>query len=65
MKSLGSRDRLNKANEFIDNTNIYMPEYDDTLVRKLIRNVIAVSESKIEICFQNGVVVEENVSFIH
>ena len=35
-----------------------MSEYDDTLVRKLIRNVFAVSESMIEICFQNGVVIE-------
>ena len=49
----------------MNNTNIYMTEYDDALVRKLIRNVIAISESKIEICFQNGGVVEENVSFIH
>ena len=65
IKSLGGREKLNKADEFIDNTNIYMSEYDDTLVRKLIRNIIAVSDSKIEICFQNGVVVEENVSFIH
>lgn len=65
IKSLGGRDKLSKADEFIDNTNIYMSEYYDTLVRKLIRNVIAVSESKIEICFYNGVVVEENVSFIH
>ena len=65
IKSLGGREKLNKADEFIDNTNIYMSEYDDTLVRKLIRNIIAVSDSKIEICFQNGVVVEENISFIH
>ena len=65
IKSLGGRDKLNNAQEFMDNTNIYMSEYDDTLVRKLIRNIIAVSDSKIEICFQNGVVVEENISFIH
>ena len=61
IKSLGGRDKLNKADEFIDNTNIYMSEYDDTLVRRLIRNVFAVSESKIEIYFQNGVVVEEMI----
>ena len=65
IKSLGGRDKLSKADEFMDNTNIYMSEYDDNLVRKLIMNVIAVSKSKIEICFYNGVVVEENVSFIH
>ena len=59
IKSLGGRDKLSKADEFIDSTNIYMSEYDDTLVRRLIRNVFAVSESKIEICFQNGVVVEK------
>ena len=61
IKSLGGRDKLSKADEFIDNTNIYMSEYDDTLVRRLIRNVIAVSENKIEICFQNGVVSAEIV----
>ena len=65
IKSLGGRDKLSNVKEFMDNTNIYMTEYDDNLVRRLIRNVIAVSDSKIEICFQNRVVVEENVSFIH
>ncbi len=65
IKALGGRDKLNNAQEFMDNTNIYMSEYDDTLVRRLIRNVFAVSDSKIEICFYNGVVEEENVSFIH
>ena len=45
----------------MDNTNIYMTEYDDNLVRRLIRNVIAVSDSKIEICFQQGNLVEENI----
>ena len=59
IKSLGGRDKLSKADEFIDNTNIYMAEYDDILVRRLIRNVIAVSDSKIEICFQNGNIAEE------
>ena len=59
IKSLGGREKLSKADEFIDSTNIYMSEYDDTLVRRLIRNVFAVSESKIEICFKNGVVVEK------
>ena len=54
IKSLGGRDKLSKADEFIDNTNIYMSEYDDNLVRRLIRNVFAISESKIEICFKNG-----------
>ena len=63
IKSLGGRDKLNNAQEFMDNTNIYMSEYDDILVRRLIRNVIAVSESKIEICFKNGVIMIETVSY--
>ena len=47
----------------MDNINIYMSEYDDTLVRKLIKNVIIVSESNIEICFQKGTIVEEYLDF--
>lgn len=43
----------------MDSANIYMSEYDNTLVRRLIRNVIAITDSKIEICFQNKDVVEE------
>ena len=43
----------------IAKTNVYITEYDDTLVKKLIRNVLVVSDSKIEICFQNGVVSAE------
>ena len=39
----------------IAKTNVYITEYDDTLVKKLIRNVLVVSDSNIEICFQNGV----------
>ena len=43
----------------MDSTNIYMSEYDDILVRRLIRNVVAINESKVEICFQNGFIAEE------
>ena len=34
IKYLGGRDKLSNAQEFMNNTNIYMAEYDDILVRR-------------------------------
>lgn len=59
IKVLCSRDKLNNVQKFMDSTNIYITEYDDTLVRKLIIKVVTMSESKMNICFQNGTVVKE------
>ena len=64
IKFLGDRDKLNNSQKFMDNTNIYMSEYDDILVRRLIRKMVAVNDSKVEICFQNGNIVVENLNFI-
>ena len=59
IKVLCSRDKLNNVQKFMESTNIYITEYDDTLVRKLIIKVVTMSESKMNICFQNGTVVKE------
>ena len=55
--------KLSKSDEFIDNINIHMLEYDNALIRRLIRNIIALGYSKIEIFFYNRTVIEKIINF--
>ena len=39
-------------------------EYDDCLVRRLIRHIKVINESKIEICFNSGIVIQQKIDCI-
>ena len=51
IKSLGSRYKLSKSNKFIK-TQIYMIEYDNTFIRRLIKNMSTVNKNRFRYVFK-------------
>ena len=51
--------KLEDVEDFLDKTNCVLTEYDDKLVRQLIKNINVVNARKIEVVFKSGITVEE------
>ena len=55
--------RVNDMEKYIKKTGYLKREFDDELVRRLIRIVKVINVNKIEIQFQSGIVMEQRVDF--
>ena len=55
--------RVNDMEKYIKKTGYLKREFDDELVRRLIRIVRVINVNKIEIQFQSGIVMEQRVDF--
>ena len=55
--------RVNDMEKYIKKTGYLKREFDDELVRRLIRIVRVINVNKIEIRFQSGIVIEQRVDF--
>ena len=55
--------RVNDMEKHIKKTGYLKREFDDELVRRLIRIVRVINVNKIEIQFQSGIVMEQRVDF--
>ena len=51
--------KIEDIENFLDETNCILTEYDDKLVRQLIQNINVVNARKIEVVFKSGITVEE------
>lgn len=56
--------RAKKAQEYMSKVSFTVTEYDDCLVRRLIRHIKVINESKIEICFNSGIVIQQKIDCI-
>ena len=50
--------KIEDIENFLDETNCILTEYDDKLVRQLIQNINVVNARKIEVVFKSGIVAE-------
>ena len=55
--------RVNGMDICLKDTNCSVREFDEDLIRRLILRIKAISESKIEIQFKHGIVMEQEVPF--
>lgn len=55
--------RMQDMESYMRKTNYLKKEFDDDLVRRLLRAVRVVNESKIEIQFQSGIVMTQRIDF--
>lgn len=55
--------RMQDMESYMRKTNCLKKEFDDELVRCLLRAVRAINESKIEIQFQSGIVLTQRTDF--
>ena len=55
--------RVNDMEKYLKKTGYLKREFDDELVRRLIRIVRVINVNKIEIQFQSGIVMEQRVDF--
>lgn len=55
--------RLQDMEGYMRKTNYLKREFDDDLVRRLLRTVRVINESKIEIQFQSGIVMTQRIDF--
>ena len=53
--------KMEDIENFLDETNCVLTEYDDKLVRQLIQNINVVNARKIEVVFKSGIIVGENL----
>ena len=55
--------RVDGMNEYVKKTNYLKRQFDDELVRKLIKNIKVISKDKIEIQFHSGIVMTQNIDY--
>ena len=55
--------RLKDMDSFLKQQTYQMPEFDNDLVRRLIANIKVVSEDKLLIQFQSGIVMEQEIRY--
>ena len=55
--------RMQDMESYMRKTNYLKKEFDDDLVRRLLRAVRVINESKIEIQFQSGIVMTQRIDF--
>jgi len=55
--------RMKDMEGYMRKTNYLKKEFDDDLVRRLLRAVRVINESKIEIQFQSGIVMTQRIDF--
>ena len=55
--------RMQDMEGYMRKTNYLKKEFDDDLVRRLLRAVRVINESKIEIQFQSGIVMTQRIDF--
>ncbi|WIV13674.1 hypothetical protein [Proteiniborus sp. MB09-C3] len=53
--------RLQEMDSYTKKVNYLKREFDDDLVRRLHQTVSVISESKVEIQFQSGIVIRQDV----
>ena len=55
--------RMQDMESYMRKTNYLKKEFDDDLVRRLLRTIKVINESKIEIQFQSGIVMTQRIDF--
>ena len=55
--------RMRDMESYMRKTNYLKKEFDNDLVRRLLRAVRVINESKIEIQFQSGIVMTQRIDF--
>ncbi|SFR78090.1 Site-specific recombinase [Anaeromicropila populeti] len=55
--------RIKDMDNFIQNITYKIPEFDNDLVRRLIKTIKVVSADKLMIQFQSGICMEQNISY--
>lgn len=56
-------DRIDEVDNCLKKVNCEIREYDDDLVRRLIQRIDVLNEDNIEILFESGIVLRQNISY--
>lgn len=57
----GTGSRADQINRFLKNPSCILSEYDDRLVRELIRSITVINEARIDIYFKSGITIEKKI----
>ena len=55
--------RVKDMEQYMKKTGYLKQEFDDELVRRLLKTVRVINENKIEIQFQSGIVITQSIDF--
>lgn len=57
----GAGSKADQINRFLKNPSCILNEYDDKLVRELIRSITVINEARIDIYFKSGITIEKKI----